>query len=282
MDLDACTEARIRLLCDPCNRTVLTLLDDADGPVKAAELAERLVSRDVAVVSASTYDDRVERTLLSLHHERLPKLADAGLIEYDRESNVATYSAPATPDVDWPEGATIEALGAYLGSGLEADEGEIGVIEGRESAIEYGRRLADEAEEELFCMYVRADLLREGCIRRARAALERGVTMYVGSGNAEVRELTRTRLPDATIWEPQLDWLNAPTYPRVGRLVLADRRRVMLAILDEPDLDESHPGETALVGDGEANPLVVLVRELMGRRLDHLDHQSDRFRSELP
>ncbi len=37
-----------------------------------------------------------------------------------------------------------------------------------------------------------------------------------------------------------------------------------------------------MVGDGRANPLVTLVRELLGPRLEHLDYQSDQFLDELP
>lgn len=131
-------------------------------------------------------------------------------------------------------------------------------------------------------MYVSTDLLEDECICRARNAHERGVSMYMGSRSEAVRELTRERLPEATIWEPQLDWLNSPGFPRIGRLILMDRRKVMLAILNEPATDDPYPEETAVVGAGEHHPLVSLVRELLGPRLDHLDYQSDDFRTELP
>jgi hypothetical protein len=60
-------------------------------------------------------------------------------------------------------------------------------------------------------------------------------------------------------------------------------------VLDEPpsataseEDAEKARRETAVIGAGEDNPLVVLVRELLGPRLDHLDYQSENFRSELP
>lgn len=55
----------------------------------------------------------------------------------------------------------------------------------------------------------------------------------------------------------------------------------MLALLDEPGADGQYPEEKAMVGGGVDNPLVVLVRELLGPRLDHLDYQSADLRSQL-
>lgn len=132
-------------------------------------------------------------------------------------------------------------------------------------------------------MYVSTELLEDDCLHHARAAVDRGVEMFMGSRDADVRALTREHLPEATIWEPRRGWVGSPGgYPKVGRLVLVDRRKVMLALLDEPGSGGDGPGETAMVGEGEANPLVVLVRTLLGPRLDHLDLQSTDFRSELP
>ena len=46
--------------------------------------------------------------------------------------------------------------------------------------------------------------------------------------------------------------------------------------------DTDDPVETAIVGHGRSHPVVVLVRDLLGPRLDHLDFQSDAFSDELP
>lgn len=274
-------DRQIELLADASNRSIVALLDEATQPLHVESLAERLVSDDVTIVDTPEYEAQLEKTLLTLHHEHLPRLDEAGLLEYDRERNVITDPADPTPDIEREDEPVSEALTEYLPPTHEADGEGVGVINGREAVIQYGRQLADEAEEELFCMYVDTDLLREECIRRAQNAIDRGVTMYLGSQDPEVRELTRTQLPEATIWEPQLDWLNTPGYPRVGRLVLIDRRKVMLAVLEEPT-DEPASDETAIVGDGVDHPLVVLTRELLGARLDHLDYQSGDHRRQLP
>ena len=281
MDLDSHEEAILRLVSEAHNREILTILENAGRPLHVDGLAERIAARTVSADGSAGSEEELERVRISLHHDRLPKLADAGLVEYDREDNVVARRDRPAVDAEWTDFDDVEQLLDRFHTGSGADGATVGTIEGREAVIEHGRRLADEAEEELFLMYVSTDLLEAECIRYARDAMERGVDIYLGSNNSSVRDLTRERLPEVTIWEPQSDWLNAPSsYPTVGRLVLADREKVMLALLDDPDSDSN--AETAMIGEGEDNPLVALVRDLLGPRLDHLDYQSEDFRSQLP
>ena len=270
-------DERTRLTVDSRDRAVVTLLRDAARPLHVDELAERLVDREVTIVDSSTYERELERTRISLHHNYLPKLADDGVVEYDYDENVATYRDGAAVDAEWLDEGGFDELLARFRTGT-GDENAVGVIEGRESVVEHGRRLADEADEELFCVYVSDDLLETECIRRAEDAIERDVDVYLGSQNPNVLDLTRERLPEVTLWERQLDWLNSPSRsPKVGRLVFADREKLMLGLLDESASGDA-PSETAIIGAGQGNPLVALVRELLGPRLDHLDYQSTDIR----
>lgn len=263
-------------------RILLNVLDDADKSVHVNELAERLVKQGETLMDVERYEDAVERELISLHHNVLPRLAKSGVIEYDQASNTVSPTNVRSQNRDRLEEDSIAEALSSLRNGGPADTDTIDVLHGRQAVIEYGRALADEAEDELFCMYVSTDLLEDECLCHAEDAIDRGVDMYMGSRNEDVRDLTRHHLPEATLWEPQRGWLNAPVgYPKIGRLVLVDRRKVMLAILEEPAPDGEHPQETAMVGEGEENPLVVLVRELLGPRLDHLDYQSADFQSQL-
>lgn len=276
METDPRSERIVGLLADGCNRSILTVLDKAGRSLHVMELAERLVARETVVARTSQYEDELDRVRVSLHHHRLPKLDEAGLVEYDSTANVVTSRDSTDVDADWLDAGRIGEQLDRLTNDSEAAESDVGTIEGRETVIEHGRRLADEATDELFLMYVREDLLEDECICHAGDAIERGVDVYLGSQNRNVRDVTRRRLPEATIWEPDIDWMNAPSrYPKVGRFVFADREKVMLGLLEEST--DAH-AETAVVGEGETNPLVVLVRELLGPRLDHLDFQSDDFR----
>lgn len=277
------------LLADARYRAILTILREAEGSLHVTELADRLVTSEAPLLDASEYERETERTLVSLHHHRLPRLADAGLLTYDRDERTVAVSDYAAVEAEWFDcGMVDEALARFRpesGSGADA----VGVLEGREDVYRYGRRLADEAEEELFLIYTSDDLLEEDCLPQARNAIERGVRFCVGSDDPDVREFFRTNLPGATVWEPQLDWMNDPaTYPRIDRLIFADREAIVLGLLEGSDADDEPAAgtdgkrtETAMVGRGRSNPLVTFARDLLGPRLDHLDHQSEGFRSEL-
>lgn len=281
--MDPNDDRHVQLLADAKCRAVLAVLDDAGRPLHVDELAERVVRERETALDSAEHERRLERERLALHHDRLPRLADADMVDYDPEANTASVQDTIGAETDQLEAAPIEDVLSRMQLEGRADEGAIGVIEGRQTVIEQGRKLADEAEEELFCMYVSTELLEDDCLRHAQAAVDRDVEIFMGSRDADVRALTREQLPEATIWEPRRGWVGSPWgYPKVGRLVLVDRRKVMLALLDEPGTDGDGSGETAIVGEGEANPLVVLVRTLLGPRLDHLDLQSTDFRSELP
>lgn len=275
-------EQLIRLLTDGHNRAILTVLDDETRELPLAELAEQLVTRGATVFESADYERELERVLISLHHRRLPKLAEAGLVEYDSDGKAVSRGGYSAVDPEWLDVELVDELLARFRTETGADEDALGVIEGRESVIEYGRRLADEAEDELFLKYVSDDLLESECLRHARDALDRGVDISLGSRDPGVRDLVREQLPGVELWEPQFDWTNAPsTYPRIGRLVLADRDKVMLGMVTESN-GERTTAERAVIGRGEENPLVVLVRDLLGPRIDHLDYQSETFRNELP
>ncbi|WP_246998114.1 DUF7344 domain-containing protein [Halosolutus gelatinilyticus] len=273
-------ERIIRLLAETRNRDILSILNDAARSLTVTDLAERLVARGDTGIDAAD-ENALERVVLSLHHKTLPTLDDAGLVSYDPAENVVSYENYPSVVSERQELDAFDELLSYFRPTAGAADDTIGVVEGREDAIEYGRFLADEAENELFCMYVSTDLLEDECIRRAQNAIDSGVEMYIGSHNAEVRDLARERLPEATVWEPQFDWVTDPSrYPMVGRFVFADREKIMLSVLDEPDTDSET--EVAIVGDGKDNPLVVLVRELLGSRLDHLDYQNEDLLDQLP
>ncbi|ELY90253.1 hypothetical protein C483_12113 [Natrialba hulunbeirensis JCM 10989] len=274
-------EQIVRLLADPENRAILSCLDDVSGPLTVDELTQQLVERDTTVVDAATYDREFERTTVALHHRQLPQLDEAGLVEYDADENLVLTRGDA---ID-PEWVTIDLIDEFLSrftGRRSADTDAIGVIEGEGAVYDYGRELADRAEDELFLIYRTDDLLDEDCLSHATQAIDRGVEFCVGSQNPAVRQFFREHIPETTLWEPQLDWMNEPSrYPRISRLIVADRDKVMLSLRDKPMATGSKT-ETAMIGEGKTNPLVVLVRELLGPRLDHLDYQSDHFSGELP
>jgi hypothetical protein len=76
----------LRTLSKPERRFALKQMCDYAGPITAADLAAAIT---VAEFDASADDERTH-VLRSLRHIHLPKLADVGLIEYDRTTETAT------------------------------------------------------------------------------------------------------------------------------------------------------------------------------------------------
>ena len=88
----------VELLEDPVRRQVLHDLDIEEGMVSLSELAERVADPDVRGASsverrssrANADVSAAERVAIQLHHVHLPKLADYGLVEYDRREKTVT------------------------------------------------------------------------------------------------------------------------------------------------------------------------------------------------
>lgn len=81
----------LEAMADELNRRVLASLSaGSDDVVSLNELVD-------GVVSGSDGRD-AERVAIRLHHVSLPKLDEAGVLDYDAEENVVRYSP--TPDVE--------------------------------------------------------------------------------------------------------------------------------------------------------------------------------------
>lgn len=260
-------------------RIVLSILKDQKAPISRTALAQRITTYETDEGTTSDVDPS-EALCASLHHVHLPRLQQAGFITYDTDANTVTYEGHQALEDEWLDFGVSEEPRAILPAAHNSDE--VWTITGRDNVIARGQSLFEQADDELFLMFTTEGLLEEGCIRRLRDAVDRGVDVYLGSQTAEVRDLVRERVPGAVIWEPQMDWLNLPPeYEKVGRLVFADRTAIMLATLGEKT-DKGVHKEAAITGTGENNTIVMLMRELLGSRLDHLDAQSEEFLSELP
>lgn len=279
--MDSNEEQLCKLLADSTNRTILTILNEAAQDLSVDELATQLMSRD-EVPSQSADEARFHRVMLSLHHNHLPRLAEAGVIRYDRDTHRVRYGDHTAVEPEWQELAGFDELLSRVRTNKKGDESAIGILEGQEEVYEYCRGLADKAEDELFLIYTSEELLDEACLPHAKNALERGVDFHAGAKGASTRAFFQECLPEATVWDPQFDWMNKDSRKlTISRLVFADRERVAIGLWDDSPSNGTKT-ELAMIGEGSTNPLVVLARELLGARLDHLDYQSDDFLEGLP
>ncbi|MDS0261479.1 hypothetical protein NDI56_18920 [Haloarcula sp. S1CR25-12] len=266
----------LRVLSYPRNRVILKLLNEEARAVHVSELAGQIATNHLDAFERAQTREQIR---VSLHHRDLPKLDSAGLVEYDVEENIATLDHFGAVNPEWLDMEFFGELLSRFQAGGETDI--VGVVQGRQDVVQSARELVMKADEELFIMIDDTEVFRK-CFDSVQAATERDVDVTCGTRHAELRDTVRKRFQDVTIWDPQLDWMNAPSRnPRIARLIISDRNEVLLSLRDESD-DPDTPTEFGILGEGKDNPLVVLVRELLGPRLDHLDYQSADFRRELP
>lgn len=264
-------------LTDKHRRIMLTSLYRTEGSMDKIELATEVAEKIRDDGNTQVEDEDV---LCDIHHVHLPKLDAADLITYDVDEESITYEGHPDLDEEWLVAGATDTPRAILSMADHA--ADIWTLEGRDNVTERGRALCESADEELFMMFTMEGTVETACVRRIQDALARDVDVYLGTQNQNLRDLVREHAPEVTIWEPQLDWLNLPPKrEKVGRLIMADREEIMVGTIGEKDAD-GVPHETAITGTGENNPVVMLLREMLGSRLDHLDAQSEDFLSEIP
>ena len=105
------TETAITMIADFRRRKVLRhLMENGDGAITIDELVAG-IEDDVSPPTGATGDVE-ERLLIELHHTHLPKLAEAGMIDFDERSETIRYR----PQKD------IEALLGFVEETLEGPQ----------------------------------------------------------------------------------------------------------------------------------------------------------------
>lgn len=254
-------------------RLILDVLSHQFGRIHVETLASELCAVEQDTTESAVADSAVARTSVSLRHNHLPALAAASLIEYDADAATVEYAGHPDLSVPWMHSVLAPDFRATLTG--ETDPTGVGSIEGREQVVSFGQSLCDRASDELFCLFTESNLLEAGCLARIRDAANRGTDVYLGVRDPTIREYVREHAPEVTLWEPETNWLNLPVeQDRVGRLVLADREAVMIGTLGTQTADDAAV-EQALVGEGQHNPLALMVRQLVRPRLDQPDGDGD-------
>ena len=81
-----------RLVEHERRRWTLRTLLAFDEPVTLPDLAEEVAIREVDRPITDIPGDRVKEIYLSLYHTHVPKLADAGLVEYEQEADLVALA----------------------------------------------------------------------------------------------------------------------------------------------------------------------------------------------
>ena len=93
---DASTEAlddAFALLADQRRRLLLTVMRSYDEELTLPDAAEEVAVRETGHNVANIPAEQVREVYLSLYHDHLPRLVDAGLLEYDQERDLVAPDA---------------------------------------------------------------------------------------------------------------------------------------------------------------------------------------------
>ncbi len=86
------------ILAHPQRSTVCSILLEHTGTLSTTELVSRVLAQETTSTDDTTSTDARREVHLSLYHRHLPKLADCGVLTWDRESE--TVALAEEPSVD--------------------------------------------------------------------------------------------------------------------------------------------------------------------------------------
>lgn len=96
-DADVPLDRTFEILKNERRRRVLTHLDRADGPVGIGVLAEALAAVENDTTAARVDSTQRKRVYVALYQCHLPKMAELGVVEYDRRAGVVELTEDARP-----------------------------------------------------------------------------------------------------------------------------------------------------------------------------------------
>ncbi|KTG10865.1 hypothetical protein AUR64_06675 [Haloprofundus marisrubri] len=90
-------DAVFQVLNDPRRRYVLYHIESCRYPATLSEVAEQVAAWEYKRDPERIPNEAVEQVRADLHHSHLPKLSDAGIVEYDADANVVTMAECTRP-----------------------------------------------------------------------------------------------------------------------------------------------------------------------------------------
>ncbi|QLD89390.1 hypothetical protein HWV07_10255 [Natronomonas salina] len=74
-------------------RGTLAVLREAGAPLALADLAADLVDREAGPVAGAPDYDAIQRQYVILYHTHVPKLVEAGLVEFDADRRIVSLGS---------------------------------------------------------------------------------------------------------------------------------------------------------------------------------------------
>lgn len=103
------------LLSNGRRRFVISRLRRAEGPVSVSDLSEAVAAWENDIPQSELTDKQIKRVYVSLYQIHIPKLDEAGLVAYDKDSGLVELT-PAVSELDsyLPEQETTEEQYPWL------------------------------------------------------------------------------------------------------------------------------------------------------------------------
>lgn len=115
--LEESRDQLLSALADRRRRLVLSLASRSSTSITREELAEAMIARERAIGLGNRTESKrepIDKLATKLYHQHLPKLENAGLIEYDHDDGTITYVGHPDVEAEWFDGTIDEPQRAVL------------------------------------------------------------------------------------------------------------------------------------------------------------------------
>lgn len=147
---------------------------------------------------------------------------------------------------------------------------EVWTISGSRGIASRTQQLLDGATEEAILVVGQGEVFSEELADHLREAQKRGVTVFIGTIDDELRADIQSMLPDVEVFLSGLEWVSPSLYPNdtteISRLLLVDREAMLVSSFTTSDDGRKH--EKGVFGQGFNNGLVAVVRRLLATGLE--------------
>lgn len=205
--------------------------------------------------------------LVEVHHSS-PKVFRAVSINEAVET-LRTRFARLTDDLE----AALRSI-EPAPSDAEADVvQQIWSLAGPEAITTRSAQLIGDADDEVIMIVAGEHVLTDRLLEQLAAAIDRNVTILLGTPDQNAVDAARDGLAEATVFETGLEWLEASPLAdddtQIGRLLLADRSAILVSTFHGSG--DTPRDEQAIYGEGFDNGLVTIARRLMATGLPQTD-----------
>lgn len=107
-------QTALAILRNPHRRFVLAHLNGQAGPLSTQQLAQSIIDWETDGSKTTPNGQDVEEVAIRLHHEHLPALTEAGVIDYDWEQHEVTEWRHPNLGEEWLTSFPIEDLSSTV------------------------------------------------------------------------------------------------------------------------------------------------------------------------